>query len=85
MFLGTWELKKLTEVFQFLYNKHFLLVYKELSILGDEMGPLIKENMAGKVGMWKKMGMNTRAISKVPCVSSSIIFSFLFCYGICWH
>lgn len=38
--LGSWGFKKLTEVFQFLYNKLYLLVYKELSILGDEMGLL---------------------------------------------
>lgn len=41
---------------------------------------MIKENRArkiGKVGMWKKMGMNTRAISKVPCVSGSIIIFFI--------
>lgn len=49
---------------------------------------MIKEDIArkiGKVGMWKKMGVNTRAISEVPCVSSSVIFSFLFCCGMCWH
>lgn len=40
MFLVAWGFKKLTGVFQFLYNKHYLLVFKELSILGDEMGLL---------------------------------------------
>lgn len=40
MFLVAWGFKKLTEVFQFLYNKHYLLVYKELNIVGDDMGLL---------------------------------------------
>lgn len=40
MFLVAWGFKKLTEVSQFLYSKLCFLVYKELSILGDEMGLL---------------------------------------------
>lgn len=40
VFLVAWGFKKLTEVFQFLYNKHYLLVYKELNIVGDDMGLL---------------------------------------------
>lgn len=46
----------------------------------------MKENIArkiGKVETCKNMVMNTRAISKVCCVSGCIIFSFLFFCGIC--
>jgi len=37
IFLVPWGFKKLTEIFQFPYSEDCLTVYKELSILEDEI------------------------------------------------